>query len=821
MPSVTAIQTNWTAGEISPRLYGRVDIERYAAGAYRIENFIIQRFGGARKRGALAFIKEVKTSSKKTRLIRFVYSVTQAYIIEFGDLYARFYANGGVVESGGTPVEITTPYGEDDLEDIQFAQSADVLYLAHPDYSPRKITRSSATSFAIAEVAFEDGPYLPLNSTSTTLTPADYGCLTPLMTGATSPSGTASSSTGVACWQLFAKSPSSVNANITSANGWVQYRTASSEQVIVNAYWVMAANGASTVGAPTTWHLFGSNDGSNWTVIDQRDDETGWSANEVRFYEFANKAAFEYHRFQFNGLDGSGTTFVIAEIAFNRAPESQTAFNLTASAVTGINDDQGFLSTDVGRHIRLLGTDGVWRWAKIISRTSTTVVTIKLYGHALSGLDAIVNWRLGAWSDETGWPGSVGFYEGRLCFARTALQPETVWMSRVDDFTDHSVSEPIVADDAISATIRAQDLNEVKWISESADLLVGTSASIRTIGSATNSEPFSPTNIKQRRETTFGAKAVRPVQIGNVGIYADYHGTALREFAYSFELNGYTSQDLSILAEHLVSGGIKEMAFSQNPEGVVWYVDASGNLRAMTYERDQSVVAFHRHTIGGTGVEVESVASIPGTGRDEVWFVVKRTINGGTKRYIERLSAGLADDGVLTAATFLDSYLTYSGGSTTTITGLDHLEGESVKVWDGTQTQGPYTVTSGSITVDIAVTWACVGLAYTSTLEPLSPEVGAKGGTAQTRLGTTSEVFLRLDRSMGGTVGPSSGTLETIDYTRTEGLDGSYWSSGLYSGDIRVPVDMAWERYKRLKIEHSDPVPFHVVSLIYEHRVSG
>lgn len=822
MPSVTAIHTNWTAGEISPRLYGRIDVERYAAGAHRIENMVVQRFGGVRKRGGSQYINEVKTSSTKVRLIPFVYSVVQAYIIEFGDNYARFYANGAVVESGGSPVEIATPYGEDDLADIQYAQSADVLYLAHPDYAPRQLTRTSATAFTIAEIDFEDGPYLELNTTSTTLTPADYASLTPKMTSNTAPSGTASDNLSHSdAYKAFDKAEGTYVTVAAASSGALKYQTAGSEQVIVDRYWITAASGQTVSGAPTAWKLQGSNDGTNWITIDQRSNETGWARGETRFYEFENRAAFEYHSLTYSAVDNTAPNFTVAELAMNRAPASQTAFNLTASAVTGINDDTGFQSTDVGRHIRLQGSDGVWRWAKIIARTSTTVVTVKITGHALPSLDPIINWRMGAWSDETGWPGSVSFHEGRLCFARTATQPETVWESVVDDFTNHAISSPLVADDAISAPIRAESLNEIKWLAEGSDLIVGTSGSIRTIGPATNSEPYSPTNIKQRRQTTFGAKAIRPVLIGNVGIYADYHGTALREFAYSFEADGYTSPDLSILAEHLVSGGVKEMAFTQNPEAVVWYADDAGNLRAMTYERDQNVVAFHRHTLAGTGMTVESVASIPGSGRDELWLVVKRTVNGGTKRYVERLSQGIADDGVLTSATFLDSHLTYSGGSTTTITGLDHLEGESVKVWDGTQTQGPYTVSSGSITVGSAVTWACAGLSYTSTLETLSPETGARGGTAQTRLGGTWEVFLRLDRSMGGSVGPALGSLETIDYALMENEAGAYWTSGMFTGDVRVPIDMGWERYKRVKIEHTDPTPFHVVAAIFEHRVTG
>lgn len=824
MPDVTAIYTNWTAGEISPRLYGRIDLEKYASGAHTISNFIVQRFGGVRKRGGTEYINEVKTSSTAVRLIPFVYSVTQAYILEFGDEYIRFYANGAVVESASVPVEVSSPYTEDDLADISFAQSADVLYLAHPDYAPRKLSRTSATSFTLEVIDFQDGPYLELNTTSTTLTPANYASLTPVMTSKTVPSGTVSSSPSDATdYRVFDKNKTTEYAQGSTNTGYIQYRTASSEQVVVDAYYITATRDGDQLNrSPVSWELKGSNDGSNFTTVDSRQNETAWSTGETRFFEFANKAAFEYWRFEWLGTDGASTASEFAELGLNRAPVSQTAFNLTASAVTGINGGSGFQASDVGRPIRLQASDGKWRWAKIQSVTSTTVVTIKLNGWALPNLEPILNWKLGAWCEETGWPAAVSFYEGRLCFARTAEQPETVWMSKVDDFEDHGVSDPLVDDDAISVSIRADSLNEIKWITEGAQLIVGTSAAMRTIGEATTSEPFSPTNIRQKRQSTFAAGDVAPAQVGNVVLYADYYRTALREFAYSFELNSYVAQDMSILAEHLLRNQIKEMAFAQNPDALLWVVDDSGNLRAVTYERDQNVVAFHKHTIGGTGVYVESVAAIPGNGRDEVWLLVRRTIDGGSVRYIERLSIGLSDTGDLEDATFLDSHLTYSGGSTTSLTGIDHLEGESVYVWSDAGKQGPYTVSSGAITLDEAVTVACVGLAYSSTLETLSPEVGARGGTAQTRLGTTKDVFIRLDRSVGGTCGPSDGTQETIEYDLSMDNEGSFGDGAtLYTGDVRVPIEMKWERYKRIKVVHSDPTPFHMIAMIYEHRVSG
>lgn len=812
MPTVTAIQTNFTAGAFSPLLFARVELQKYRNGAQVLSNFIVQRYGGIKKRGGTQFIHEAKNSAKAARLIPFVYSKTQAYVLEFGGGHIRFFTNGGVVSSGGNPVEIASPYGETEIFDIQYAQSADVLYLVHPGHAPRKLERNSATSFTLSTVVFEDGPYLPLNDTATTLTPADHASLTPIMTSNTAPSGTVTGTgSGASMYQVFDKDPATDHAWAGNTSAFVGYQLAGGAQAIVNAYYLRSNDGQFVAQTPVTWELQGSNNGSTWVTLDSRTKETGWFASETRFFKFANQTAYEYHRFRWFGVDGS-TASRIAELGLNRAPASQNPFNLTASGTAGINDGHGFLSTDVGRHIRLLGSDGVWRWAKIEARTSATIVTIRLHGHALPNLAPIINWQLGAWSDETGWPSCIAFYEGRLCFASTAREPQTVWMSKVDDFTDFGTSDPIEDTDAINAGISSEEINTIQWIAEGSDLFIGTTAAIRTIGPNTSTGTFSPTNIRQKRQTTHGASAVQPVRVGNVAMYSGYYGKDLREAAYSYEVDGYVSQDMSILAEHLLRGGVRQLAYAQTPVGVVWIAQNDGALAAMTYERDQEVVAFHGHEIGGAAVAVESVCTIPGAGRDEVWLLVRRMVNGGAVRYLERLSEGHEIGGDIAEATFLDCHLTYSGPPATVLSGLGHLEGESVDVWSDAGRQGPYTVSGGSIALGGAVTKACVGYPVVSTMETLSPEAAAQGGTAQTRPGHVSEVFLRLLESQGGKVGAADQpTPETIEYD----------DAALFTGDRRVGLSMNWGRGKRLRVEHPEPTPFHLLGIISELRISG
>jgi hypothetical protein len=172
MARVAAQLTNFTAGELSPRLDGRNDLAKYSAGCSTVENMVIYPHGAAARRPGTQYIASVKTAAAKTRLIPFEFSTEQTYILEFGNTYIRFYRDQGQIESGGLPYEIVSPYLTAELFDIKFAQSADVMYITHPNHQTRKLSRTGHTSWTLTAVEFTNGPYLDTNTTTTTNTPA-------------------------------------------------------------------------------------------------------------------------------------------------------------------------------------------------------------------------------------------------------------------------------------------------------------------------------------------------------------------------------------------------------------------------------------------------------------------------------------------------------------------------------------------------------------------------------------------------------------------------------------------------------------------------
>lgn len=172
MPKVSPMQTSFGGGEFSPLLNGQVDLDRYKQALEKCLNYIPSLQGGLVRRSGTKFVAETKTPSSSARLLSFEFSTTQAYILEFGDQYIRFYRNNGQIQSGGSAYEVTSPYLAADLFQLRITQSADVLYICHPSYAPRTLSRTGHTAWTLATIDFLDGPYLPINTSVTSLTPS-------------------------------------------------------------------------------------------------------------------------------------------------------------------------------------------------------------------------------------------------------------------------------------------------------------------------------------------------------------------------------------------------------------------------------------------------------------------------------------------------------------------------------------------------------------------------------------------------------------------------------------------------------------------------
>lgn len=715
------------------------------------------------------------------------------------------YTSGGTVAK---VYEFASPYGSADLDGLTWIQSADTLYIFHEDYQPRTLTRTGHTSWTFDTYDMEDGPYLEENDTATTLTPADYGGVVPKMTSNTAPSGTVSSSNSSStAWKVFDKDKTTDDIVSSGTSGWVKYDIAGSGTATADAYWITGSLNSSSQpdNIPRSW-TFDGYDGSSWVTLDEQD---GISFDDVmtKFFSFHNATAFEQYRLNWHTNNGAGNS-EFAELGIHQKAEEQTAFNLTASSVTGINDDTGFQTTDVGRHIRFMASDGRWRWAKIIARTSTTVVTIQLYGHALPNLQPTNRWRLGRYSDTTSWPTHGFFHEDRLVVAGPSSE---VYASQNGDYTNHA---PTLDDGTTTAAtaiaipnLLSREVNAIRWLAaDERSLLVGTTGGEWVITRADNSQAFSSSNLKRNPATFIGSHGIRPVMVGNVILFLSADQRSIHEFAYVFEADGYRAPNMSWMAEHVTaSSGIAGMALARSPQSIIWANRADGRLVGFTYDRDQQALAWHQHPLADGSLLVERVVTIPASDNtSEVYALLKK----GNQRWI-----CVMDDLWTTSSTKSDAYFVDggiyddNGSNTTTLDGLWHLEGEDVVgTVDGEKFTA--TVSNGAVTHASGQIRSC-GLAYTLKAKTMPSNAGATDGTAQGKTKRIHQVVFRVLNSRGGKYGRDSTTTYSLPYTNQKNLT---VTSDLGTGDIRVNWPAAYDYDGVVYVEHDDPYPFTLIA---------
>lgn len=796
--SVFTIQAAFGRGELSPRLHSRADIEYFKSGLKICSNWMVMRQGGLKRRPGTQFIGEIKDSTKTARVMPFIFSAQQAYVLEVGDGYFRVYANGGRV---GT-VEVTSPWAMADLFSLDYDQTNDKLDVAHRLYQPQRIARNSHTSWSVGPVATIDGPYLTVNTTATTITPSDAGNAIPIMTSNTAPSGTASASSirdaardafkamdGVASdrWQ---------SGNDDIGGAWLAYAFAASK--VITGYVVQSTSHYSDAVengpnlAPKAWTFEGYN-GSVWVILDTQFGQSNWGGGELRFYSFNNTTSYSAYRLVFAQNNGAGA-ICLGAFSMQESPATSAAITLTASSTVGINGGAGFSASDVGRYLTLLGSDAAYHAFQISGYTSPTVVAAKLTGAPLPSIRSGPQWKLGAWGTAPGWPAHVCAFEGRKVYARTDGQPNRVDLTRTGGYgpaLDFSVRVPTVADDAISFILT--DVNEIAWISEGYDMMIGTAGAARTLGRDSANLGFSATNFRQALASAIGSAAIRPAKAANSTLFAPFYAKAIREFVRSDNGIDYITPDLSVLSEHLFAKGVIEMSFQQEPDTCFWWPRNDGEVVGLTFEKDQSMAGMHHHQLGGGGI-VESACVIPGATRHEVWMIVRRVVNGTTKRYIERMAAPYNEEIDSPADQwFLDCALQYSGAPANVIAGLGHLEGQTVSILADGAREPDQVVTGGQVTLASGRTASkvLVGLSYQSRARTLPSNIAIGDGSGLGRKKKIVKAMVDVLATGSLKVGRTATAAEEILSRRTTDILGA--AVPLQTGFHDARYDSRWE----------------------------
>ena len=410
-------------------------------------------------------------------------------------------------------------------------------------------------------------------------------------------------------------------------------------------------------------------------------------------------------------------------------------------------------------------------------------------------------------------PSVVTFFEQRLVYASTAANPQTIWFSKNADYNNFTVGTG--DNDALIYTIASNTVDSIRYLSSTRVLAIGTTGG-EFVLTSTNDGPVTPTTTLIRKYSNYGTANVEPVQVADVTLFLQRGARKVREFKFVGDVNtsGYAAPDMTILAEHITQGGITAFAYQQEPESIVWALRSDGTLLGLTYRREEEVVGWHKHVIGGVfgsgQAVVESIAPLPtDTGNDDLYLIVKRTINSQTKRYVEVLKP--FDFGsVTTAAFFVDSGLAYSGSAVTSLSGLYHLEGQSVAILANGATHPDETVSGGGITLDYSSTTAAVGFGYTSEMQTMRIESGSEDGTSQGKPKRIHAVTLRLFETVGIEVGNSSSEIDRIPFRDSSMLMDQ--GIPLFTGDKEIEFPGGFDNDDRIYVRQSQVLPMTVLA---------
>jgi hypothetical protein len=822
MPATRTFKQAFSGGEISPEMFGRISDTKFQQGAATMRNFVAKPQGPAQNRPGFAFVREVKDSTKNTRLLPFTFNTTQTMILEFGEQYFRFHTQGqtlfyndGAAWNSGTnyvvgdiakynnvnyyaktvhsnsqppnatnwyPLptnpniyEIPHSYAEADLFDVHYVQSADVLTLVHPLHPPKELRRLGATKWELKLI--------------------DFG--SPI----TAPTGVSVSA--------YLPPSTSTNADTKLDHNYVV--------TAVKANLIDESNQSSTATASNNIFVTGAKNTITWNSVA--------GASRYRVYK-----------------DQGGIFGFIGET--------------TTTTIVDDNISPDFARTPPIHENDFVGTGN--------------------------------------------YPGAVSYFEQRRVFAGTNNAPQSIWMTKSGTESNMSFGLPIRDDDRIEFRVAAREANTIRHIVPLTQLLLLTGSAEWRVTSV-NSDAITPTSISVKPQSYVGANNSQPVIVNNSLVYGAARGGHVRELGYNWQANGFITGDLSLRAPHLFDNfTITDMSLAKAPIPVVWMVSSNGKLLGLTYVPEQQIGAWHQHDTDGL---FESVACVSEGDDDVTYCVIKRTINGASKRYVERMGTRLF--ATQRDSFFVDSGATYNGtntdtnrtvtvsggtnftkGETVTVTvnynlfnappsvadkndaivivdgstlyrltilgtssqtvatakldkdlpvslrntgittfevardkisGLSYLEGKKLNILADGAVHPQRTVSSGEISLERAASVVHLGLPYESDLNtlPLALQVEALG---QGRVKNLNHVWLRVLESSGIFAGPSADKLVEAKQRTTEPYG---TPPNLKTQDIKIMLTPQWQDNGQLFVRQTDPLPLTVVGLTLEAAIGG
>lgn len=620
------IQRTFATGEVSPSVYQRQDVGRMGAALRTCLNFVVQKEGGIRFRNGMKYVAET-SGSNSVSLIPFVFNDQQSFVMEFGESYVRWHRNGSALlltglaawdvavvynqrdlvlfggvnyyamvgSTGlqpdlnpsvwypmpGSIYEIPSPYAGADVSKLKYEQSADVVTITHPSYPTQSLKRYGTTSWSFTVNVFAPSIAAP-----------DGG-------------------------------------SVTGTAGAIQYRyritalsSATGEESLPGIELARTITGATL---------------ANPCVITTSAAHLYVTGDEVKLSSILGTI-------ELNGLTVyvtvlTGTTFSIAinstaftaYVSGGQAKRTSLNFLGTASTMTVTWPVvAGAASYNIYKERD--GTFGLLTNSTSLPGATTCTFSDAQYTANTSIRPPDLTSQFNAIGD---YPSTVAYYQQRLCFGNTNNAPETVWMSQVSNFTNFGIGAAVDASDAVKFTLAGRKVNAIEHLVEVGGRFFALTSAGEWIIAGGDGGAVTPTTINARLNGTDGVGPIRPVTIGSKLLYQQRRGSLIRDAQFEFGGDSIQSRDLTIYSTHLfLNKSLVVMGYQQVPDSILWCVRNDGTIVALTYLPEQDVWGWHRHTTDGY---FEGVCCIPENNVDATYFVVRRTINGVTKRYIERL----------------------------------------------------------------------------------------------------------------------------------------------------------------------------------------
>lgn len=883
MGKVHLLQSNFTGGEIDPKLKGRVDIPRYQHGLDTMLNAYTLITGGGTRRPGTRFIEAEGALTVRAipfKIFRYDLSppALQGYLIEFrSDDTIHFYTNNARI---GT-YSIASPFTGADLSKIRYEQFDNVLYLVHPDFAPQQLVRTTDTNWTISaatfihppdnswsSIAYGNGLYVAVaysgsgNRVMTSPdavtwrlrgTPADNNWTSVCWNGSifvavadtgigdrvmTSPDGinwTLRASPADNNWRavvwtgsLFVAVAGSGTGNrvMTSPDGvtWT-LRTSAAD----NSWTALSWNGSILVAVAATGtgnRVMTSPDGITWTIRTSAADN-GWRGvawNGTVFAAVSDTGTSDRVMTSPDGITWTSRTSAAdnnwAAITWNGTLFVAVAYSGTGNRVMTSPDGTTWT-------IRTSAADSEWHAIVWAGNKFVVVADIALtLGKRVMTSSDGITWTAkltpsaSLWDADSGYPSAITFFEQRMILAGTKTYPQSVFGSETGNIFNFAYNTG--DSDPFFFTLSAASSNIVN-LAATKMIIVSTADKEMYIKGGIE-KPLTPTNSQTATQTNYGGKDnVKPLVIGSEFLFATKHGKKLRSLTYDILQEAYKAPDISLVSGHLVSSGIVEMAWATEPSSIVWIVTTDGKLLSLTYDKDQDIVAWAQHTTDGL---FKGVAVIPYNDTDQVWVVVERTVNGTSYTYLEVLDDTLNTDAAVTG---VDS----TGKATWT--GLTHLEGKTVDILADGAVMPQQTVTGGQITLPRIAYAVEIGLNYRTTMKDLRPELPTGIGTAQGQAASCNRATIRLYDSAGCTINGqivpfrkfgNPFTFKDIIADGTYTAGGEIYAGGntvnpvLFTGDKSVSLN-GWGAKGVITIEQTQPLPLTVLAVIKEVTING